>query len=140
MAEYTAIAAQVVAENQNILFTETVICGGACITRRRDSGLVTVKGASRQCRAMYRVLFNANIAVPETGTVAPIALAIAVDGEALGASSMIYTPAAVGEFGNVSATVIVEVPCTCCETLSIRNISTQAVTVQNANIIIERIA
>lgn len=89
---------------------------------------------------MYKVHFNANIAIPETGTAAPIALAIAVDGEALSASSMIYTPAAVGEFGNVSAAVVVEVPCTCCETISIRNISTQAVTVQNANIIVERIA
>ena len=41
MAEYTAIAEQTVAANQNILLTETPVCGNApCIVHREGSGLV----------------------------------------------------------------------------------------------------
>ena len=39
MAEYTAIAEQTVAANQNILLTETPVCGNAqCVVHREGSG------------------------------------------------------------------------------------------------------
>ena len=51
---------------------------------------------------------------------------------------MTYTPAAVAEFGNVGADIIVAVPIICrCSTVSVRNIGTQAVEVQNANIVFD---
>jgi hypothetical protein len=48
---------------------------------------------------------------------------------------MSFTPAAVEVAGNVGATVIATVPYVCgCSTVSVRNISDQAITVENANI------
>jgi hypothetical protein len=53
---------------------------------------------------------------------------------------MIQTPAAVEEFANVASAVYLDVPAGCCLTISVRNTSTQAIDVQNANLIIERVA
>ena len=44
------------------------------------------------------------------------------------------------EFNNVSSSIFVCVPSGCCMTASVRNISAQAIEVQNANLIIERVA
>ena len=44
----------------------------------------------------------------------------------------------VEQLGNVGADVIVAVPCICrCSSVSIRNVSTQAIQVQNANIVFD---
>jgi hypothetical protein len=53
---------------------------------------------------------------------------------------MIVTPAAVAEFGNVFSAIFIDVPRGCCSTIGVRNISTQAINVQNANLIVERVA
>lgn len=139
--ELTANAAQTVAANSNVLFTDTVICGNNSITHRKGSGLVTLRGLTNcQCRARFRIFFSGNIAVPTGGTVGPISLTIALDGEPISSSSMIVTPAAVGQFNNVASAIFVEVPKCCCEEISIRNTSTIPITVQNANLIVERVA
>ena len=83
--------------------------------------------------------FGANIAVPTGGTAGAISLAIALNGEAVPATQMIVTPTAVAEFFNVSRSIYVEVPAGCCTQLSVKNTSTQDVSVQNANIIVERV-
>lgn len=140
MAEYTAAALQNVAVNQNVLFTETPVCGSNCIVHRAGSGLVTIKGNTNQCRARYRVFFSGNIAIPTGGTVAPIALAIAIDGEPVNASSMIQTPTAVGALNNVATGIYIDAPRGCCLSISVKNISTQAINVQNANLLVVRIA
>lgn len=139
MAEFTANAVQTVTANQNVIFTDTVICGNG-ITHRKDSGLITVKGVTRQCRARYKVFFSGNIAIPADGTVGAISIAIAVDGEPITSSTMIYTPTATEALGNVSTEIIIDVPCGCCATISVKNTSTQDITAQNANLIVERIA
>lgn len=138
--EIIANALQAVPANQNVYFTDTVVCGGPSMTHRDDSGLVTLRGLTNQCRARFRVAFGGNIAVPAGGTVEPISLAIAIDGEAVQATTMIVTPAAVEEFFNVFSAVFVDVPRGCCVTVSVRNTSTQAIEVQNANLIVERVA
>lgn len=47
-----------------------------------------------------------------------------------------FTPAAVDEFGNVGASILVSVPCICgCSSVSVRNISPQPVNVRNANLV-----
>jgi len=107
---------------------------------RTGSGLVTLKGNTTQCRARYRVSFGGNIAIPTGGTVEAISLAIAIEGEAVPSTTMIVTPAAVEEFFNVFSAVFFDVPRNCCMTVSVKNISTQAVDVQNANLIVERVA
>ena len=138
--EITAVALQEVAENQNVLFTDTAICGNPSIVHRNGSGLVTLRGLTNQCRARFKVTFGGNIAIPTGGTVEAISLALTIDGEPLGSAVMIETPATVEEFSNVFSAVYIAVPAGCCVTVGVRNTSTQAINVQNANLIVERIA
>ena len=139
--EITANAVQTVAENQNVLFTDTVVCGNCSILHREGSGLVTLRGLTNsQCRARFRISFGGNIAVPTGGTVSEISLAIAINGEPVPASTVISTPAAVEEFNNVFSSIFLDVPKGCCYQISVRNTSDQDITIQNANLIIERVA
>lgn len=138
--EIIANALQTVPANQNVYFTDTVVCGNMSMTHRDDSGLITLRGITNQCRARFRVSFGGNIAVPTGGTVGPISLAIAIDGEAVPATTMTVTPAAVEEFFNVFSSVFVDVPRGCCITVSVRNIIDAPIEVQNANLIVERVA
>ena len=138
--EIIANALQTVEANQNVYFTDTVTCGNCAMTHRDDSGLVSLKGLTNQCRARYKVSFGGNIAIPTGGTVGPISLALAIDGEPVGATTMTVTPAAVEQFWNVFSAVFVDVPRGCCVTVSVKNISTEAIEVINANLIVERVA
>lgn len=138
--EIIANALQTVPANQNVYFTDTVTCGNCAITHRDDSGLVTLRGLTGQCRARFRVTFGANIGLPADGTAGPISLAIAIDGEAVRATTMIVTPTVVESFFNVFSSVFVDVPRGCCVTISVRNISDVDVDVQNANLIVDRVA
>lgn len=141
MAEYTATAVQTVAENQNILYTNTAVCGNCSIIHREGSGLVILRGITNQCRARFRVLFGGNIAFPAAGgAVAPISLAIAINGEPVNSTTMIVTPAAGDQYFNVFGAIYIDVPSGCCSQISVRNTSTQSILVQNANLIVERVA
>ena len=138
--EITANALQAVAANSNILFTETAVRGNCSLLHREGSGQVTLRGITDQCRARFRVSFGANVGLPAAGTVAPITLAITINGEPVGPATMISTPAAVSEFNNVFASVFLDVPNGCCYTVSVKNIGEDPIDVQNANLIIERVA
>ena len=138
--EITANAIQTVAANANVIFTDTTVCGNCSIMHREGSGLVTLRGLTNQCRARFRVSFGGNIALPTGGTVGSISLAIAVNGEAVATTTMISTPAAVEEFNNVFSAIFLDVPKGCCSQISVRNISDQPIDVQNANLIVERVA
>ena len=58
MAEFTNVALQTVAAGQNVVFTETPICGGAGIVHRDGSGVVTLRGltnrAARSAQSLLR--------------------------------------------------------------------------------------
>ena len=139
MAEFSSAAVQNVAVNQNVLFTETPVPSCNCsIVHREGSGIVTLRGNTNQCRALYKVSFGGNIAAVES--TAAISVAIALEGEALASATAIETPAATGAYYNVFVSAFVAVPKGCCATVSVENISTQAITVQNANLIVERVA
>ena len=138
--EITANAVQTVAANQNVLFTETAVPGSCSIIHRDGSGLVTLRGLTRQCRARFKVTFGGNIAIPTTGAVGAIRLAIAIDGEPVPATTMIATPSAGEEYFNVFSAIYLDVPAGCCITIAVENISTQPILVQNANLIVERVA
>lgn len=138
MAEFVAIALQEVAENQNVLFTETPICPTKGIMHREGSGIVRVNGGNT--RARYLVSYSGNIQIPTGGTVGEISIAIAIDGETLASTQMIVTPAAVENLFNVSAQAYIDVPCGCCATIAVQNTSDQAIEVQNANLIVVRVA
>lgn len=138
--EITANAIQTVAENQNVIFTDTVASGNCSILHREGSGLVTLRGLTNQCRARFRVSFGGNIAIPTGGAVDPISLALSINGEPVATTTMISTPAAIGDFNNVFSAIFLDVPRGCCSQISVRNTSDQDIEVQNANLIIERVA
>jgi hypothetical protein len=69
-----------------------------------------------------------------------ISLAIAISGEPVSSTTMIVTPAAVNEYFNVNSSVYLDIPSSCCSQVSVENISTQSISVQNANLIVERVA
>ncbi len=132
--EYVALT-QVVEPGANIVFAASIPeCGTRGIRRRAGSGLVGIRGT--QCGATRSARFSGNIAIPTDGTVGEISAAITLDGEPLTASEMVVTPAAVEEFWNVSAQALF-VSEGCCDTVSVRNTSDQAITVRSGNLIVE---
>ena len=138
--EITANALQTVSANQNVLFTETAVAGNYSIVHREGSGLVSMRGLTQQNRARFRVSFGGNIALPTGGTAGPISLAIAINGEAIPTTIMTVTPTAVTSFFNVFSAIFLDVPSGCCSQVSVKNISDVDVDVQNANLIVERVA
>lgn len=141
-AEYSAITVQTVAADSNVLFYNGCrACKKGFISHRDQSGLFTLQGARNCCKAIYKVSFQGNIAIATGGTVEPISVALTIGGEELGNATAIVTPAAIGDFWNVSIETFVEIPCSCCVNVSVENTSaTTAIDVQNANIIFERVA
>ena len=141
-SEYSAVFVQQVAANQNVLFSDTPVSGGGCVVHRAGSGIVTLRGNTSQCRALYKISFGANIGIPAGGTVGPVSVAISVDGEPLGSATATVTPAATGDVFNVHRSTIVCVPRGCCVTLAVKNVTTpaQTIEVENANLLVERIA
>lgn len=139
LAQYTNVFVQQIAANSNAVFSETPVTGSNCIVHREGSGIITLRGITNQCRARYLVQFNGNIAIPTGGTVGPISIAIAVEGEALGSATATVTPAAVNDEFNVSAAAYIDVPRGCCVTIAIKNINTQAIELQNASVIVTRV-
>lgn len=160
-AEYSANAIQVVASNQPVIFTESSVpANNGLIFAREGSGIFQLASAVDSLNitngfgfnpcgcgcnrrriifdTLYEVAFHANIAVPSdpAGTVEEITLALAIDGVVDPSSIMRFTPAAVDEYGNVGAEILVSVPSICgCSSVSVVNTSTQPINVQNANIV-----
>ena len=158
MAEYVYNPVQLVQPNQAVLLRDSIPCNKGYVYHRNESGILTLRGIvnnSCGCFARYQVTFNGNIAVPDGGTVGPIAIALAIDGEPIQTSRAIVTPAATAttpptteNFFNVTSTAIITVPRCCCENVSVENVSESltpatpapAILVQNANLTVTRIA
>lgn len=149
MAEYLANAVQQIVLNAPAIFTASIPCRRGNIYHEGDTGIFILRGVANQCFATYQVTFNGNIAVPTGGTVGPIAVAIAVNGEPRLTSRAIFTPAAVGDYGNVTSTAIIRVPRGCCFSLSVESVPASAdatavpapvIELQNANLVITRIS
>ena len=149
-AEYLANPVQSVALNAPVIFNASIPCTRGYIYHEDETGVFILRGITNgQCFATYQVTFNGNIAIPEGGAVTPIAIAITVNGEPRVTSRAIITPAAVDEYGNVTSTAIIKVPKGCCFSLSVEYVQatddptvtpTPIIDVQNANLVINRIA
>jgi hypothetical protein len=143
---YTLATPQTVAEDENIIFLDgDRACKKGYITHRSGSGIFRLKGAGNACKTVYRVTFNANIAVApaaDGGVLGAISVALQEDGETLQNSVATVVPAAIGDAFNVSLTTFIIIPCGCCVTVSVENISDSgsAIDVTNANIIFDRVA
>lgn len=150
MAEYTYNPVQLVEPNANIILNTNIRCNRGYVLHREESGLVILRGIvnGTGCFARYQVTFNGNVAVPTDGTVGPIAIALAIDGEPILTSRAIVTPAAVEDYFNVTSTAIITVPRGCCFNVAVENVSfgataadaATAINVQNANLTVSRIA
>lgn len=150
MAEYLANAVQNVALNAPIVFTASIPCPRGCVIHEDETGIFTLRGMTNNCFARYQVVFNGNIAIPEGGAVTPIAVAITVQGEQRPTSRAIFVPTAVDTYGNVTSTAIITIPRGCCFTLAVDYVDattddpattpTPTIEVQNANLVITRIA
>lgn len=140
MAEFSNSNTVSVASGQNLPLTETAVAGPSCIVHREGAGIVTMRGLTNQCRARFKVSFGGNIAIPTGGTVEAISVALAINGEPLTSATAIVTPAAVENYFNVFVAAFIEVPRGCCVTVALKNTSTQAVSIANSNLIVERVA
>lgn len=135
-----------------VLFRASIPCTKGYVYHEDETGNFILRGIvnnSCNCFAHYQVTFNGNIAIPEGGDVAPIAIALTINGEPRLTSRAIFTPAAVDEYGNVTSTAIIKVPKGCCFSLGIENVPATTdptvtpapvINVQNANLTISRIA
>jgi hypothetical protein len=144
-AEYSYALSQIVGEDKNIIFLDgDRACTKGLVTHRSGAGIFRLKGAGNSCKTIYRITFNANIAVApaaDGGVLGPISVALQEDGETLTNAVATVTPAAIGDFFAVSLSTFVIIPCGCCVTISVENISDgTAIEVENANIIVERVA
>lgn len=150
MAEYLANALQAVDLNAPILFDASIPCNRGNVLHEDQTGIFILRGNTCNCFARYQITFNGNIAVPEGGTVGPIAVAITVNGEARPTSRAIVTPAAVEEYNNVTSTALITVPKGCCFTVAVRAVSglvddptgtpAPVIDVINSNLVINRVA
>lgn len=151
MAEFLRNDVQLVAPNAPVLLDTSIGCNRGYVYHRPQSGILTLRGivnCPTACFATYQVTFNANIAIPDGGTVGPIAVALAIDGEPILTSRAIVTPAAAGDYFNVTSTAIVRIPRGCCFNVSVENVSEPAavgdvapsINVQNANLVVTRIS
>ena len=153
MAEYSANAVQTITPAASAIFTESPVpCNRGLIFHRDETGAFRLASpavigswasdwgccCNQMPESYYLVSFHGNIAIPTGGTVGAISLALSIDGAVDPSSTMIVTPAAVEQYFNVGAGIIVAVPSICrCASVSVVNTSNQDILLQNANIIIE---
>ena len=156
-AEFLRNDVQTVNPNQPVLLTTSIGCNKGYVYHRPESGIIILRGiTNNQCFATYQVTFNGNIAIPDGGTVGPISISLAIDGEPILTSRAVATPTATAtdpptteNFFNVTSTAIIRVPKCCCYNVSVENTSESAtpattpapvILVQNANLTVSRIA
>lgn len=149
-AEFGAIS-QVLQPGASVVFTLSPSGNNSNFIYHRDgSGLFRLASPSlisnrrtRRCcckgmpLANYIVSFHGNIQVPTGGTAGTISLGLYSDSELDPESVMQATVAAVEEPQNVGTGVVISVPWICrCASISVRNLSDQAITLNNGAIII----
>lgn len=137
MAEFTSTIQQV-AEGQNAVLDVDVI-KSRCVSHRTGSGLICVDNSGCDCKpARYKVFVKANISIPTGGTVGPISLGIALNGEIVQSSIATVTPAATGDEFSVATEEIINAG-KCPVNIAVRNPNTQTIQISDLTVIVERI-
>jgi len=117
MSKYITSTDQNVALNNTIPFDIVSIpCNKGCVIPITTGVLTLKSGANNQAR--YEVTLQANVAIPEGGSVTPIAVAITLNGVAIPDSVAIVTPAAAEEVWHINTSTPITVPCGCCVSVS----------------------
>lgn len=142
--ELTANSLQTVEAGQNVLFTDAPVrCNKGYVVHRDGSGIVTLRGVTNgNCFARYKVEFFGNIGLPAAGTPQTISIALSINGEPVPTTTASDTPATVDRIFNASTAMFVDVPRGMSYTIAVKNVTSpvEAITVQNANLLIERVA
>ena len=108
---------QNVALNNTIPFNIVSIpCNKGCVIPIA-TGVLTLKGGANQF-ARYNVEVKANVAIPESGAVTPLAIAITLNGVPISDSVAIITPAAAEDVWHINTSTSINVPCGCCVSVS----------------------
>ena len=118
MARYITTTDQNVALNNTIPFNSVSIPCNTGSVIPLSSGVLTLKGNTRNRFARYNVTVQGNVAVPEDGDVTPIAIGITINGVVVPESVAIVTPAEAEEFWHINTSVPITVPCGCCVSVS----------------------
>ncbi len=117
MAKYLTSTDQNVALNNTIPFNIVSIpCNKGCVIPIA-TGVLTLKGGANQF-ARYDVEVQANVAIPESGVLTPLAVAITLNGVAIPDSVAIITPAAAEDVWHINTSTTITVPCGCCVSVS----------------------
>lgn len=139
MINSIATAVQTVTNSNNVLFptdrVRTKSCQCACkgwLAHDLGSGLFTLTK-----QGIYEVSYTADITSAAAGVAS---LVLEQNGEAIGGTQSIYTVATASAYGNVSGDTLIQVPCGAPYTIALANNSGLDLSVQNANIIIKKIA
>jgi hypothetical protein len=151
MAEYVTTTDALVALNGTIPFNSVSIPCRTGSVVPLSVGILNLRGGNTNRFARYKVGVQANVQIPESGAVTPIAVGIAVNGSVIPESVAIVTPAAAEEYWHINTDAIITVPCGCCVTVSAvyydgteddpATTPTPSITVRrNASITVERIA
>lgn len=133
MAEYINITPQTVATNSPIIFNQTTVPGCCKIQHRNGSGAVKLHGGTCCNPSRYRVSVHANV----LGVVGAIQFGIFQDGELLPETLMAVVPGGATDVWSIDATTEVKVDCNCSQ-ISVRNLTASTITVNTANIIIDK--
>ena len=131
---------QTVEAGSSVLFQAATSSGNQSILWRLGSGIITLRGIGPQARARFRVTYHMNVALSTGATVTPIELAVAINGEAVSTTRAVSTPAAVGEFNSIGSSTLIDVPSGCCTQITLDNIGTTDIDVENVSMIVERVA
>ena len=156
MAEYGYNASQTLQPGASAILQDVRPCAKCPqnVIHENMTPNLTLRGIVRNTnccnpKAQYDVSFTGNIAVAEGGTAGEIQLAISVNGFVRPFTIAAVTPAAVGDFWNVSGDTTIDVPMECCTTVAIVNASESAtpattpaptIDVRNLNVKVTRIA
>ena len=118
MAKYVTTTDQNVALNGTIPFNSVSIpCNTGCVIPI-TTGVLTLKGNTKNRFARYNVRVQGNIAIPDGGDLTAIALGITLNGSVIPESVAIYTPQIAGEYGFINTETEITVPCGCCVSVS----------------------
>lgn len=137
--ELTYSGTQTIQPGGVAVFNEVAVKPCCCMNYREGSGIATLKGMTNTDDADYEVKFGGNIALADGSTVGPISMAIAVTGEPIASTTVVSTPAAVGEFNNVHTFITLDVPRGCCYNVSVENTSTVPIDLSNARFAVNRL-
>lgn len=128
---------QTVQPAANVIFTgnnvRTNACNSCCgwLSHNNNSGIFTLTKAG-----IYKIHFNANVAPTVEG---PITLNITNAGENIAGGEMKTAGTTINVFENISAEVLVRVPCNSSVVITVRNNTpTNPITVSQPSLVITR--